>query len=499
MQADNAPLFDLKEVGWVKQVRKDIIKVGGLNFCSSGQIVDFGRGSLGMIMGFNQDEALALVLGDESRIKIMQEIFSQKGSLKLSVGEQFIGRIVNALSLPCDGRPPVFTDQQRPVFCDAPATMDRDQAVDFFHTGILVIDSLVPLGKGQRQLIIGDRMTGKTSMALDIILNQKGKNVVCIYCPIGKSISSVAKVLGTLQRHSALEYSVVVCATAASCIGEQYLVPFSAATLGEYFMRQGKDVLVVFDDITKHAWAYRQLSLLLERPPGREAYPGDIFYLHAQLMERAGKLNKDLGGGSMTFLAIVDTLQGDITGFIPSNLISMTDGQIYMSSTLFSQGIKPAVDPLMSVSIIGGKIQPKKLRETSSQLRLLLAHYKELSKMAGLRTGLSDTAEFRLKRGEATVNLLKQDKEKLYSLHEEILLLLALERGFLDNLSSDQIRNFKKGIYDFVKKNNAVFLQNIHNEKLSQEELSQDLDKIINDFLKKLGYTSTEESESVHD
>ena len=493
MKTDNTPLFDLKEVGWVKQVRKDIIKVGGLKFCSSGQIVDFGLGSLGMIMGFNQDEALALVLGDESRIKIMQQIFSQKGSFMLPVGEQFIGRIVNALCLPCDGRATVSLSQQMSVFCDAPATMDRDRAVDFLHTGILAIDALVPLGKGQRQLIIGDRMTGKTSMALDIILNQKDKDVICIYCPIGKSISSVAKVLGALQRHGAFEYSTVVCATAASCIGEQYLVPFSAATLGEYFMRQGKDVLVIFDDMTKHAWAYRQLSLLLERPPGREAYPGDIFYLHAQLMERAGKLNKELGGGSMTFLAVVDTLQGDITGFIPSNLISMTDGQIYMSSALFSQGIKPAVDPLMSVSIIGGKIQPKKLREVSSQLRMELAHYKELSKMAGLRTGLSDTAEAYLKRGEAIVNLLKQDKGKPYSLSEEILFLSALKRGFLDNLSWEQIGCLKNSFFDFFKNNNAGLLQNILNAELTQDESNQDLGKIINDFLKNLGYTNNKE------
>jgi len=304
---------------------------------------------------------------------------------------------------------------------------------------------------------------------------------------IGKSFSSLAKAVSVLYKHNALDYSIVICATAASCAGEQYIVPFSAATLGEYFMRRGKDVLVVFDDITKHAWSYRQLSLLLERPPGREAYPGDIFYLHAQLMERAAKLKADLGGGSMTFLAIADTLQGDVTGFIPSNLISMTDGQIYLSSSLFSHGIKPAVEPLNSVSIMAGKVQPDLLKQLSSTLRTKIVQYKDISKMAGLRAGLSAEAEMLMKRGQAIINLLKQPKERLYSFAEEVLFLRALEAGYLDNLTNEQINSFKDNIYGFIKSGQPQFLLRLKEDVKPDSDLYQEIDKIINDFFKKVG------------
>lgn len=382
-----------------------------------------------MIMGFTERDVMTLILGNEVRVRIGDAVTSRAETFLIPVGEKFVGRLVNALSEPCDGKGRIEPSAHFPIMREAPETMDRAPADAFLPTGTMIVDAFIPLAKGQRQMIVGDRMTGKTTVAVDAILNQAGKNVVCIYCCIGKSHTALTRVVSLLKTRHALDYTTVVAATAASPAGQQYLVPFTAATLGEYFMQQGRDVLVVLDDMTKHAWCYRQLSLLLGRPPGREAYPGDIFYLHTQLMERAGKLGREQKGGSMTFLLVVDTLHGDVTGFIPSNFVSMTDGQIYLSSDLFKEGFKPSVDIAQSVSIIGSRVQPAQLKEKSAPLRLEYVQYRDLLRLTKLKVGLSPEAEAKIKRGEMITALLRQDKNAPMSLEKQTALLNTLNGG----------------------------------------------------------------------
>ena len=437
----------LKEIGRVKSVRKIIASVTGLSSFMNGQLVTFSDGNSGLIVGFIADEVLVLILGDESRVRIGQEVSCVQKEFKIPVGPEFIGRIVNALAEPVDGKDPASSGiEYFPVFREAPETMARAGVAACLETGTKMVDAIVPVARGQRQMIIGDRMTGKTTVAVDAILNQKGKNVVCIYCCIGKSFSSLTKVVQLLKSNGALEHTLVVAAPACATVAQQYLAPYSAAALGEYFFFNGRDVLVVFDDMTKHAWAYRQISLLLERPPGREAYPGDIYYIHSQLMERAGKLNDRQGNGSMTFFPIVETLQQDVTGFIPSNLISMTDGQIYLNSSLFAEGFKPAVDLSMSVSIIGRKAQNPLLKDLAGPIRLEYAHYKELQRLTKLKSSFSPEVLYKLRRGEAITAILTQEKNFPVSVAETIILLYALDRKMLDNLGIPKVNKFKNNL-----------------------------------------------------
>ncbi|MDD5437515.1 MAG: F0F1 ATP synthase subunit alpha, partial [Candidatus Omnitrophica bacterium] len=387
----------VKEVGRIKEIRKSIVKIEGLPNCMLGQLVNFGDKTKGFVMGFTENEVLALLLGVPTEIKAGEEVSSEEEAFKIPVGKNFIGRVVSPLCQALDGKGHIKEDGYECIFRDAAAILERVPIEDMLSTGIRIIDSSLPIGKGQRQLIIGDRMTGKTAITIDTIINQKDKDVVCIYCCIGRDYASFEKVLTTLKETGALEYTVVVAALASSSIGEQYLAPYAAATLGEYFMYSGKDVLIVLDDLTKHAWAYRELSLLLGRAPGREAYPGDIFYLHAQLMERGAKLSPAKGGGSMTLLPIVSTLQGDIAGFIPTNTISMTDGQVFLNSVLFAEGFKPAIDIGLSVSRIGNKVQSPLMRELTKDMGLSYIQYKELLKATRLRAAISEDLERRLK------------------------------------------------------------------------------------------------------
>ena len=360
----------IKEIGRVKEIKKSIVKIDGLPNCMLGQLINFGDKTKGFVMGFSADEVMALLLGVSTEIRSGEEVTSEESAFKIPVGNNFIGRIVSPLCQPLDGKGHIQEDDLAYIFRDAAAILDRVPITEMLVTGIRIIDSSIPIGRGQRQLIIGDRMTGKTTIAVDTIINQKNKDMICIYCCIGRDYASFEKVMTSFKKEGVFDYTVVVAALASSSIGEQYLSPYAAATLGEYFMYSGRAVLVVFDDLTKHAWAYRELSLLLERAPGREAYPGDIFYLHAQLMERGAKLSPQLGGGSMTLLPIVDTLQGDIAGFIPTNAISMTDGQIFLNSDLFAEGFKPAIDVGLSVSRIGNKVQPEVMRELTKDVEL---------------------------------------------------------------------------------------------------------------------------------
>ena len=485
-QALAIPAFEVREVGTVKSVRDLIVRVTGLPSCMSGQKVEFANGALGMVMGYTEHEVQVLVFGGKGRIRAGDEVYNRGEEFLVPVGEPFIGRIVNSLCEPMDGGGPIDAVERVPAFGEAPGVMERLPVDQTLETGTQILDAVIPIAKGQRQLIIGDRMTGKTSVALDAILNQKGKETICIYCCIGKSYSSLLKIVRLLEARDAMAYTIIVSAPASTPAGEQYLAPYTAATLGAYFMSRGRAVLVVFDDLTKHAWIYRQLSLLLERAPGREAYPGDIFYIHSQLLERAGNLAQEFGGGSMTFLPICDILQGDVTGFIPSNLVSMTDGQIYLSTALFNKGIKPAIDFGLSVSRIGSKAQWPAMRELSGRLRLEYVQYQELLQMTQLRTNLSSEAELRLKRGEAMTALLVQGKNQPVAMEDQILQLYVLRRGALDELTAVQIKQFKREFGPAIRQWAPELIPELRKEKALTEGMKRTADECLQRYLQQL-------------
>lgn len=475
------PLFKMKveEKGRIKDIKEIVVRIDGLPTCLNGQIVDLGDDVKGIIMGYDENNVLALVLGDQRKLRMGKEISGVSEPFKIPVGDGFIGRMVTALGVPCDHGPEIEADEYLPVFRDSPGITSRAPIEEPLPTGTKIVDVMIPLAKGQRQLILGDRMTGKTVIAVDTILNQKGRDVLCIYCCLGKSVSALEKVAGTLKASGALDYTVIMMATDNSPVGEQYLVPFAAASLGDYFAGKGRDVLIVYDDLTKHAWAYRQLSLLLERPPGREAYPGDIFYVQTQLMERAGKFNEKRGGGSMTFLGIAETLQGDLTGYIPSNLASMCDGQIYMSSAIFAEGFRPAIDFTLSLSIIGGRGQPPILKSLSMGIRSQYAQYSEVVKLSKLQSGLSGAAAKTVKRGEAILSVLQQGEFKPVCLAEEVLLLYALRKEMIDGLSDDKKRKFREEIYAFAMERNQRLLDEINRKLEMTREIEQGLDELM--------------------
>ena len=461
------------ETGVIKDIKKMIVRITGLPSCLNGQLVDFGEGNKGIIMGYDQEDVLALLLGSDAGVRLGQSVSGNSEPFAIPVGEAMIGRMVDAMGAPCDGRGEVVCDVRRSVFSPSPLITERAPVEEFMLTGTRVIDAMVPVGKGQRQLIMGDRMTGKTTIATDAILSQRGRDVVCIYCCIGKALVSLEKVLTVLSEKEALPYTIIVAATDSATAGEQYIVPFTAATIGDYLMRQGRDVLVVFDDLTKHAWAYRQISLLLERPPGREAYPGDIFYVQTQLMERAGGLNSENGGGSMTFLGLADTLQGDLTGYIPSNLISICDGLVSLNSSLFGEGMRPALDFKLSLSIVGGRAQPLILRELSSGLRRSYLEYMEVARLSKLQSGLSKEAEHIMKRGKVMMAMFQQAQNQPASFLEEVLILYALQMGVLEDLDPNEWTRFRAGVESFMKNNDPA----LERELTVDSRLTQDLEK----------------------
>ena len=476
------PRIEIRDIGMVREIRESIAQVEGLPSVFNGQIVHFGHDSKGMVMGFTEKEVLVLMFGGKEKIRAGDEVWSRGEPFTLPVGQKFIGRIVNALCEPCDGKPPVEPDDAYPTFCVAPGVMERKPVSRALDTGVKILDAIIPVAKGQRQLLIGDRMTGKTAIAIDTIINQHDKNVICIYCCIGRSYSNLQKAIQIFREKNVFPYTLVVAAIASAPVGEQYLAPYTACTLGEYFMKHGRDVFVVFDDLTKHSWVYRQLSLLLQRPPGREAYPGDIFYIHSQLVERAGQLNDDNGGGSMTFFPICDTLQGDVTGYVQTNLISMTDGQTVISASLFNQGIKPAIDFGLSVSRIGSKAQCPGMRELSNKLRLEYLQYKELVRMTQLRTSLSEEASGRIRRGEVITELLMQDKHEPSPIEEQIMHLFALKLGILDPLSNRTLKKFKKEISPFAQKEFPRLLEELRSQWRLTETIKKGLEDLFRSY-----------------
>ncbi len=476
-----APL-EIKDTGTIQEIKKGIVGISGLPSCINGQLIELGQDLLGMVIGFNEDKVSALVLGDEARLNIGEVVYAEPGIFEIPVGNNFIGRTVNALARPVDGKGKIEESDFQPVFRDAPGVMDRTPIAEPLFTGIKAIDTVIPLGKGQRELIIGDRVTGKTTLALDTILNQKGKDVICIFCWIGGSFSPFLKLIQQMDREGALEYSIIVSAVASDSPAEQYIAPYTAATLGEHFMYQGKDVLLVFDNLTRHAWIYRQLSLLLERCPGREAYPGDIFYLHSQLLERAAKLNEENGSGSMTFLPIVETQGGDLTGIIPSNLISMTDGQIYLDTGLFHEGFKPAIDLGLSVSRIGNKVQCEAMKEVSGRLKGEYARYKELAGLTRIRTKLSSEVELKLKKGEALSALFVQDKTTPLSLEEEIIIFYAFDKDIPEILEKQKREKFLNEIYRYLAKEQPQLIEKLASQRALTDEIKDGLDEAFRKF-----------------
>jgi len=479
------PLFKIKvaQKGLIKDVKEVVCRVVGLPSCLNGQIVDLGRGVRGIIMGYDQNEVMVLVLGDPGKLRMGGDVVGIDEPFVIPVGMGFIGRMVSALGDPCDQQGDIKADAYYPVMCDSPSIVKRDPPDEFLATGTKIVDAIIPLAKGQRMLIVGDRVTGKTTIAVDAILNQKDRNMLCIYCCIGKSVSALEKVLTTLREKDALSYTAIVAASDSSPVGEQYLVPYAATSLAEYFASKGKNVLVVFDDLTKHAWAYRQLSLLLERPPGREAYPGDIFYVQTQLMERAGCFNIQHGDGSISFIGIAETLQGDLTGYIPSNLASICDGQICMSSTLFAEGMRPAIDFTISLTIIGARVQPPIVKKLASQLRVDFARFSELIQLSKLQTGLSKEAEQIVTRGQTIQAALKQGSGQPVPVPHLVLCLYALKIDEVVSLSRPQKEKFFENLLAYVKAHNPVLLEQLDEVSDLTALIEQGLEKLIRKYL----------------
>lgn len=474
--------LEIREAGKVEEVKQGIIKISGLPNCIYGEVIEFENGLKGVVIEFNPAWVYGIVFGDEQSIKVGDVISSHGKPLHIPVGDDVIGRVVDSLAQPLDNRGKINSSDFYPVFRQATGVMEREPISEPLLTGISTIDLLIPLGKGQRELIVGDRQIGKTSLALDAVINQKGKGVICIYCWIGGNHATFTKIIHLLQQEGAMEYTLAVCASAGASTAEQYLCPYTAAALGEYFMHKGQDVLVVFDDLTKHAWIYRQMSLLLERAPGREAYPGDIFFLHSQLMERAGRLKSELGGGTMTFLPLAETLQGDITGYIPSNLVAMTDGQIYLNTGLFQEGFKPAIDLELSVSRIGSKVQCPAIRSLSRGLRYEYVQYRSLLRLTRLRTKLSPEATQQLQRGRALYRLLIQDNNSPLSLAEEIVLFYAFERKILEAVNLEEVNRFKRDFFNYLLRHNPGLIDQINQAQDLTEQIKSQLDAAINQY-----------------
>lgn len=475
--------FKYKEFGTVITKKQCVLIVEGLENCIYGQLVDLGEGSQGMVIGFTEKHAQVLILRETRSAGAGDRVSTTMQPFTTPVGQGFLGRVTTALGSPRDNGGPIKPDDYYPVFRDSPPIMGRGSLIRSVETGIKIIDSMIPLGCGQRELLTGDRMSGKTTIGTDTILNQKGKGVICIYVDIGKAESQLKRIVGLLRRNECLEHTVIVSAGASASQGEQYLAPYVACSLGEYFMFRGKDVFVVFDDFTKHAWAYRELSLLLNRPPGRNAYPGDIFYLHSQMIERAAQLDEKSGGGSMTFLPLMETLEGDITSYVITNLVSMTDGQICLDLNLFAQGFKPSLDLGLSVSRIGTKVQWSIMKALTKTYRLDYLQYRELREQTKLQSDISKEVQQELKFGEIFVELIKQDKDVPVPLEEQVFLYFAHNNRMLMPLNMDQIQEFKRDIGPYLKENCPEFLKKIRAEKALTDEIKKGMDAHLKDYL----------------
>lgn len=440
-------------VGTVIRVGDGIALIYGLDDAMNGELLDFGNDIYGMVLNLEQNQVGAIIFGNANLVKEGDTVKCTKRILEVPVGDALLGRVINPIGKPLDGLGEIKTNTFRPIEKKATGVMARKSVNTPLQTGIKVIDALVPIGRGQRELIIGDRQTGKTSIAIDTIINQKGKDVICIYVAIGQKESTVNNVLETLKKFDCMSYSIIVSASASNMAPLLYLAPYAGVTIAEEFMFQGKDVLIIYDDLSKHAVSYRELSLLLKRPPGREAYPGDVFYLHSRLLERAAKLNDELGGGSITALPIIETQAGDISSYIPTNVISITDGQIFLQSDLFYSGVRPAINAGLSVSRVGGNAQIKAIKKVSGTLRLDLASYRELEAFTQFGSDLDPITKKKLERGKRTIEVLKQDLHKSISVEDQVVILYALTKGYLDDVSINDISSFEQDLIKYMETN----------------------------------------------
>ena len=443
--------LETSETGMVILVGDGIARVSGLDQCMAGELVEFTGGAYGMALNLEEDTVAVVILGNDSGIKEGDRVKRTGRVVSVPVGEGLIGRVVNALGEPVDGKGVITSSDYRPIESAAPGIIDREPVNVPLQTGIKAIDAMIPIGRGQRELIIGDRQTGKTTIATDTILNQKGKDVICIYVAIGQKRSTVAQIVNNLEAGGAMDYTIVVSATASELAPMQYIAPYTGCTMGEYFMHQGKDVLVVYDDLSKHAVAYRAISLLIRRPPGRDAYPGDVFYLHSRLLERAALLSAEKGGGSLTGLPIIVTQAGDVSAYIPTNVISITDGQIFLESELFNAGIMPAVNPGISVSRVGGAAQIKAMKQVAGSLKLLYSQYRELQSFAQFGSDLDADTKDRLALGERIVAVLKQKNNAPAEVAHQVCILYAVTHGYLKHVALDQIEEFEQRLREFME------------------------------------------------
>ncbi len=482
--------IEQSETGTVIMVGDGIARASGLENCMAGELVQFENGEFGMAQNLEENSVSIVLLGSDEGIKEGGPVKRTGKVVSVPVGEAMIGRVVNALGQPIDGKGPIETSDFRPIESPAPGIIDRQPVKEPLQTGIKAIDSMIPIGRGQRELIIGDRQTGKTTIATDTIINQKGKDVICIYVAIGQKRSTVASLVENLTRNGAMDYTIVVAATASELSPLQYIAPYSGCAMGEYFMAQGKHVLIIYDDLSKHAVAYRALSLLIRRPPGREAYPGDVFYLHSRLLERAAKLSNENGGGSLTALPIIETQAGDVSAYIPTNVISITDGQIYLETELFHAGVMPAVNPGISVSRVGGNAQIKAMKKVAGTLKLIYSQYRELQGFAQFGSDLDADTKARLAQGERIVEVLKQDRNSPVPVEKQVAILYATTHDFLKDVAVKDIAEYEQSLYEFLDANAAAaaVMDTIRTtgklEKDTEEALKAALTEFGQDFAK---------------
>ena len=471
-----------QEVGTVIWVGDGIATIYGIEHAMYGEIVIFENGVRGMVQDIKRDQVGCIIFGKDTEIKEGTKVTRTKKKAGIPVGDAYLGRIINALGAPIDGKGEIKADDYRAIEQEAPGIVDRQSVKQPMETGILAIDSMFPIGRGQRELIIGDRQTGKTSIAVDTILNQKGKDVVCIYVAIGQKASTVAKLVNTLTKNGAMDYSIVLSSTASESASLQYIAPYAGTALAEYFMYKGKDVLIVYDDLSKHAVAYRALSLLLERSPGREAYPGDVFYLHSRLLERSSKLNDELGGGSITALPIIETQAGDVSAYIPTNVISMTDGQIFLESDLFNSGMRPAVNVGLSVSRVGGAAQTKAMKKASGTIRIDLAQYREMEVFTQFSSDLDDMTKEQLQYGKGLMELLKQPLCHPMSLADQVITLVAANKRLLLDVDIKQMKEFQGRLLDFFKIEHKDVVDAINEKKVLDDEITEKIVEAVKEF-----------------
>ena len=476
------------DTGTTIMIGDGIARVSGLDKCMANELVQFPNGAYGMALNLEENSIAVVMLGDDEDIKEGDVVKRTGQVVSVPVGEGLIGRVVNALGQPVDGKGPVDAKEFRPIERNAPGIIERKGVSVPLQTGIKAIDSMIPIGRGQRELIIGDRQTGKTVIALDTIINQKGKGVICIYVAIGQKCSTVAQLVDTLTASGAMDYTIVVSANASELSPLQYIAPYSGCAMAEYFMDQGKDVLIVYDDLSKHAVAYRALSLLIRRPPGREAYPGDVFYLHSRLLERAARLDPEHGGGSITALPIIETQAGDVSAYIPTNVISITDGQIFLLTELFHSGVMPAVDPGISVSRVGGNAQIKAMKKVAGSLKLLYSQYRELQGFAQFGSDLDADTKARLAQGQRIVEVLKQNRSHPIAVEDQVCIFYAVTRGFLKDVEVTDVAEYEDGLYERMAAQHADVLEAIRTtgdlSKETEEALRAALEAYTKDFLK---------------